>query len=48
VQAILKGALKAPLTGYTYAKVTVKIIETKEDYKVYINIRCSQPLVNKE
>jgi hypothetical protein len=38
VQAILKGVLEAPLTRYTYAKVTVKIIKIKEDYKVYINI----------
>ena len=41
MQAILKGVLKAPLIGYTYAKVTVRIIKTKEDYKVYIDIECS-------
>jgi hypothetical protein len=48
VQALLKGVLKAPLIKYTYTKVTIKIIKTKEDYKVYINTKCSQPLVNKE
>jgi len=34
--------------GYTYAKVIVRIIETREDYKVYINTGCSQPLVDKK
>jgi hypothetical protein len=48
VQAILKGALKALLTRYTYTKVTIKIIKTREDYKVYINIEYSQPLINKK
>jgi hypothetical protein len=48
VQAILKSILKAPFIRYTYAKVTIRIIKTKEDYKVYIDIECSQPLVNKE
>jgi hypothetical protein len=48
VQAILKGALKAPLIRYTYIKVTIRIIKTREDYKVYIDTGCSQPLINKE
>jgi hypothetical protein len=30
--------LKAPLIGYTYAKIAIRIIETREEYKVYINI----------
>jgi hypothetical protein len=30
--------LKALLINYIYAKVAIKIIETKEEYKVYINI----------
>jgi hypothetical protein len=34
--------------GYTYAKVIVRIIETREDYKVCIDTGCSQPLVDKE
>jgi hypothetical protein len=33
--------LKAPLIEYTYVKVVVKIIETREEYKVYIDIGCS-------
>ena len=48
MQATLKGALEAPLTRYTYAKVTIKMIETREDYKVYIDTGYSQPLVDKE
>jgi hypothetical protein len=41
MQALLKGVLKAPFIRYTYTKVIIKIIETKEDYKVYINIEYS-------
>jgi hypothetical protein len=41
VEAILNSILEAPLIKYTYTKVVVKIIETREEYKVYINIGCS-------
>jgi hypothetical protein len=37
VEASPKGTLEALLIGYTYAKVTVRIIETEKDYKVYID-----------
>jgi hypothetical protein len=30
--------LEAPLIGYTYAKVVVRITETGEEYKVCIDI----------
>jgi hypothetical protein len=40
--------LKALLIGYTYAKIAVRIIETREEYKVYIDIGYSRPLINKE
>jgi hypothetical protein len=40
IKALLKSALKAPLIRYTYAKVIIRIIETKKDYKVYIDIEC--------
>jgi hypothetical protein len=48
IEAILNSVLKAPLIRYTYTKVAIRIIETKEEYKVYIDIGCSRPLVNKE
>jgi hypothetical protein len=41
IEAILNSVLKAPLIRYTYAKVAIKIIETREEYKVCINIGCS-------
>ena len=41
MQALLKGILKAPFIKYTYIKITIRIIKTKEDYKIYINIEYS-------